>query len=319
MSYLTFKNVTDIGQLQSTNQLVVNLSLWFDWAFLSIGSFYNVNRNISGVYGGSPSYLRSVSDPNYINGCVWESARSNWVYETGITYQYNNINYSGIYINNNFYEYSTTGVYSHAVDFPKGRVIFDNPISVTGNIIECEYSFKYINVLDSNNQVAKTLMFDSMRFDSPQFNQIGSGIWNKLSQSRVQLPAIIIDPTSRIRHTPYELGGGVWRYQDILLHVIAETPYECNNITDILLNQKDKTIFLFDVDRVDESGLMPLDYRGDRATNGLMYPDLVKEENGYRLRRCLIDNSVSDSYPDLYNGLYRSVVQWTCKINVPSV
>jgi hypothetical protein len=289
-----------------------------DFAFLSIGAFTNVSMAVSGTYyGGDSSRLRLVDEPYFSSGQVFEGFRSNWVLDSGIPYGYQPTNISGIYINNTFYPTNTSGAFSYHVDYPRGRVVFDTRIAAN-SIVKCEYTYRYINVSTDNTPWARTILFDSLRVDNPQFLQTASGIYSILAQSRVQLPAVIITPTNRVRFKGLELGGGNIRYQDVLMHVVSENPWDRNSISDILLNQKDKTIFLFDVNKVMDSGKYPLDYNGYAVAGGLLYPALVSDEWGFKKYRCTILDTSGDTYEE-GRGLYRSVIRWTCEIFVPGV
>jgi hypothetical protein len=112
-SYTRLKGVTDVSQSTLCDQLESNIIEFFNWGMLCIGGFNNVQIGAaSGAYGGDMSRLRPVSDPNYINGQVWEGFRQDWVWQSGIEYVVQPIPVSGVYINSVFYPLNTTGVYS---------------------------------------------------------------------------------------------------------------------------------------------------------------------------------------------------------------
>jgi hypothetical protein len=317
MSYLNFKGVQHLGEQQFTNELGVNLQFFTDWAFLNIGGFFNVNVQTSGAYGGNFSRLRPANDP-YFSNRIYEGARSNWVYESGITYpNYSPINISGVYVNGTFYPSDTTGVYAHKINYPLGRVIFNSVVPQTGLTVQLEHSYKWIKIQTSDVPWAQKILYDSFRVDDPHFLQRGSGVWDVLSQSRVQLPAIIIEPSVNTRLQPLEIGGGQRRIQTVYFHVISENPWDRNNITDILVNQRQKTIFLFDVNTAIESGKFPLDpYYGNRVSGGFLYPAFVDEYIGYRKKRCAIVDTFSEDLEER-NGTYRSIVKWVVDVELP--
>lgn len=311
---LQFKGVTEIGQAGFTNQLANNVSAFLDWALLGIGAFFNVEVSMSGHYGGDQSQLRRVSDPYYTDGCVYEAFRSNWVWESGISYGIQPVAYSGVYVNGSFHPASTTGVYSHKVDYPKGRLTFDNPLNIADKV-QCSYSFKQVLVTTSEVPWSRTVMFDSMRVDSPQFLQQGSGVWNILSQSRVQFPIVMIDPVTDVNFRGANLGGGQYRTQSVFIYTFAEDPAQRNNLMDILLNQSEKTIILYDVNKVITDGKFPLDYDGGIQPSGYQYPDLVQN---YANRRCtILDSEAIDIFED--RNLYRAAIKWSCEVEVNNI
>ena len=78
----------------------------------------------------------------------------NWVWQVGLRLQmadaplvsnmYNS-GISGVYVDDTFYSSSTTGTYSHKIDYFNGRVIFDNAIP-SGSKVQAEHGYKYIVV-----------------------------------------------------------------------------------------------------------------------------------------------------------------------------
>lgn len=310
MTYTSFKNTTEVGRTKFTESLGLNISAWLNNAFIEIGGFYNVVRAQSGNYGGDQSRLRLVDDPSYDTGQCWEGFRSNWVYESGVNYTYQPINTSGVFIGNNFY-YTDSAICPQVIDFPRGRIIFSSGLSVLSQV-RAEYSYRYVNVSTNESPWFREFQLNSMRNDSSAFLQQGSGSWDILSQNRVQLPAIVVQPTSRVRFEGLQLGGGHNRYQDVLFHVYAETPWERDTLSDILLEQIDKTIFLYDVNKVLDSGVYPLTFDGDRATGGLQYPAILDESKPYRSARCVFVGATADDY-ETTDPIYSAIVRITTK------
>lgn len=311
-TYSQLKGVHEIGNSLLSDQLESNLVEFFSWGLLGIGAFFNVNMPQSGAYGGSQHRLRVCDDPYYTRGMVWEGFRSNWVWESGVEYTYQPIAISGIYVNNVFYSTATTGTYTYQINYPLGRVVFSNAVSPSS--VALSYSFKYINVYPANTEWFKEVMPNSFRVDDPEFNQYGSGLWNTLSQNRVQLPAIIVEPTPRRRYEAYEIGSDRHRiYQDVLFHVIAETSFERNNLSDIVGYQMEKTICLFDKNAMRDANMFPLN-NGYLAPSALTYPNLVLN---YRWRLGQFTGMSIDSYDDGVPGLYRSIVRATLAVDTP--
>lgn len=318
-SYTRLKGVTDIAQSTLCDQLESNIIQFFNWGMLCIGGFGNVViGSASGAYGGDMSRLRSVSDPNYINGQVWEGFRQDWVWESGIEYPIQPIQVSGVYVNNVFYPIDSTGVYSHHVNYPLGRVTFDNPLPTDGSVtVQANYSYRLFTFQSSDQNWFRQVMFESFRVDKSDFLQFGSGVWNVLAQDRVQLPAVVIDVIPRRSMYGYELGGTVQVHQDILFHMFSENPYDRKSMLDYITYQKDKTIPLFDKNLVAAANAYPLDYNGSIASGAMCFPDLVKPtgQGGFFWRGGTFVNMNSQetiSTPPLY----QAVVRCTFEVNL---
>lgn len=273
MALTNLKGIQALGQVQLTEKLLANVTYWLDWGFLTLGGYFNITAPQSGVFGGSQHRLRPVSDPNYSDGQVWEGFRSNWVWESGINLQHDGnqpIAISGITVNGTFYSSNTSGAYSHYINYPDGRVIFDSPISTTANV-NCNYSYKWVKFLSVESPEFKQLMYSSMRVDDPTFLST-SGSWNQNSSSRVEMPAVFIEILNRREHKPLELGGGQKALQTIYFHIFTEEPWTKNNIVDALSSQNFSTIRMFNV----ESGAQNvLDYRGSITSSTRTYPELI--------------------------------------------
>jgi len=314
--YLTLKGFTDYGNTTISDHLAQNLVSFLNNGFLNIGAFSSVTLGMSGYYGGDFSRLRAAADPNFIDGQVFEGFRSQWVHETGILYNYQPIQISGVYVNGVFCP--TSGVSNtHYIDYILGRVVFDNPVSQTATV-GAEFSYRNVFVTTSEAPWFRQIQGNSFRIDSNQYLQGPSGAWDILSQSRVQLPAIVIEPTTRVTLEPMQLGGGQFRNQDVIFHVIAETPWDRNKLTDIILSQKDKTIYLYDLNKVVDDGVWRLNFDGSLNPSGLQYDRLVDPNLGYRKYNCLFYNSVAQDVNNPQN-LFVSSVRMTCKIQVDNI
>ena len=81
------KGFDNVGDNTLNTILQDNLVEFFDWALLEKGNFFNIEIPTSGHYGGDKHKLRLVDDPNYDSGQVWEGFRSNWVWQSGLSYQ----------------------------------------------------------------------------------------------------------------------------------------------------------------------------------------------------------------------------------------
>lgn len=308
-NYLKLVGLTHIRDSGHTTQIENNLKLYFDWVFLGAGGWFDALRNSNGgAYGGSFSTLRKVTDPSFTTGTVWEGARKDWVWESGVNYTdkqgsiHNPVQISGVYINGNF---ATSGYY---VDYPNGRVVFTNRES---GPVQVEHSFRQIQTLcASKNSWFNELHFGSFRIDDSQFSIVGSGHWDMLAHKRVQMPAVIVEVVPVRSFIPYELGNiANWSRQDVILHIFGETAWDRDHLIDILSPQQDHNFWLFDVNRVLESGAYPLDERGTKVNN-LTYADLVSP-TGYRWQNTRIIKSITQTITSPDPKLFRATVRWT--------
>jgi len=301
--YTSFKGVSSFDQSLITDELVGGLVDWFDWCFLGIGGFFNVYIPTSGNYGGSQHVLRLTDDPYFSGGQTWEGFRGNWVYETGISYSYQPIQISGIYVNNSFQPLGN----SYYINYPLGRVVFNNPIA-SNSTVSLEYSYKFFNVYRGDAQWFRQLMTDSFRLDSPDFFQYGSGVWSVLRQERVELPALIVDAVPRRRISPYQLGGGSWVHQDLHFYILAETSFDRNFLVDVVTLQQEKAINLLDRNGMNSANAFPLDYKGVPQSGFLTYPALMNQYGGHYMR---FENMISQDIESIAPGLYMAVVRAT--------
>lgn len=295
-----------------SNILLDNFVNFYDWGFLDAGSFYNIGIPQSGIYGGDRHILRSVDDPNYMDGRIWEGYRQNWVWESGIdgTSQ-QPIAISGVFVDDVFY---ATGNVTQPfyVDYPNGRVVFDSAVS-TNSEVKLEFSHKWVQVVPAEGiPWFRQIQQRSFRNESG-FQVSGSGGWAQLGQTRVQLPALAIEVNPPSTLQGYQLGGGQWVNNDVVFHVITENHWECKNIVDSITYQNDRTIHLFDPTKVGMSGVSPFNYRNELRENAIpsgLYPKLV---DNFFWRRCWIQDSraqgVTQLSPDLYIGSARCSTQ----------
>lgn len=312
-----FRAVEHFGKSHITNELELGLKQFCDWSFLKIGAYANVSTGTSGVYGGSFSRLQVVNDPNYSGNTLYQGIRSNWIYETGVNYVYNTGTYNPytvqVYVNGSGITTGTVG-YTHYIDYPLGRVVFDS--AQTNKIIRAQYAFRAVNTyLSSDKNWWYEVSFDSYNPADLQWAQnLTSGDFAVASSNRVQLPAIIIESTARSNSSPLELGTLVNKNQlDVLCHVMAETREERNNIVDILRLQKDKTIVLPDSTKLYTSGLLPLDERGMVVNNPVMYPEIIGNQDLIFRHARFVNTSITDVKTQ-HPKLHWSVVRLTMEI-----
>ena len=311
----TFHNAQHIGENYLLNQLEDNLKYFLDWGFLNIGGFINVEIPTSGLYGGVFSDLKSSTQPGFRPGQVWQSFKKDWVWETGISYNnYSPISFSGLYINNAFVPGPTgNSSYQYNVNYPLGQIVFNQPIPPTTNV-KAEYAYRWCQVYKgSSNPNWQELQELSLK-PAPQINQQASGDYNVGANHRVQMPAIIIEPTSRSYSQPWQLGASDFAIdQDILLHVFTENQNDNNRIVDIVRLQKGKTIILYDTNKVVNSGVYPLNYNGSINPNNISYNELLQQ---YRWNLCYFKEISVLSMESANKNLYWCTLRLTTQVVV---
>ena len=306
----TFQTVTHVGNTLLNSELESNIKSFLDWGFLGIGGWFDVTIPTSGAWGGTFDQLRVVDDPSYTLGQVWETPRKDWVWETGVAYTGSNpINISGVYVNSSL-KGTGDATYTHHYNYPLGRVVFDTPVSTTSTV-QIEHSYRNVQTYIADQAPWwDELQYNSMRVDDSTFSQISSGNWSILANHRVQMPAVVIETVPRRTFQPYELGGtSNFVTQDVLFHIVAENRWWRNQIIDILSIQKDKTLMLYDSDKLATSEAFPLDYRGMVVDASKNYSGIVNNTDYQYTTARITDVAVTEmeSYNSrLYEGTVRA-------------
>ncbi len=307
MSDYTFKHTSRIFRDNLTENLLGGTLEFCKWAALNAGGFQNVPLNLSGVYGGDKSRLRLVSDPRYDDGQVWEGFRSDWVWESGITYDTQPVTISGIYIDNVFYSNDESEYY---IDYPNGRVIFNSGIS-TSSVVKSSFSHRTVNFYSSEYLPISDIFFGSYRVEHTDYLTPSSGSWSKLLDR--QLPLIALQLNTDKSFEPYEIGGGQWISTGGVFYVLAENNYDKNSLVDLLSLQNEKTFWIPNFGQMKDSGVYPydFDYLGKLVDNPVQYPDMVTY---YKWRKVILENTRVYNQEHLnYKGgrLYGAIVKTT--------
>ena len=309
---MTFQSVTNIGHKSLFSSLEDNMKSFLDWGFLNIGAFINVSIPTSGISNGEFHALKPVEDPAYLANTVWETSRKDWVYETGLIYEQSQpIEISGIYINNNLIPEPTGNTsYEYKINYPLGQIIFKKPQHKNSNI-SINYSYKYIQIYKSSESVwwkeLQQLSYD------PNFSNNNKSTLIT-SNHRIQMPAIVIEVIPRTLQTPYQLGNVKNIItQDILLHIYTENISQRNSIIDVLLAQKDKQTYLYDINNLVKDNVQPLNYDGQKNINGLNYGQIVSSTR-YQRQVFYIDEATTTEFNTISSSLYNSIVRWSLKI-----
>jgi len=304
----TFHNVSSITNKNCISLLEDNVKSFLDWSFLHIGGFVNVNIPTSGVGGGSYHILKSAEDP-ILKDKVWQSPRKDWVYESGIVYESGSpVSFSGLFLNNTFLPAPTgSGSYGYNVNYPLGQIVFNNSVSPKSTVT-ASYSYRYVQVYkSSDNFWWKEVQKET--YNPSNFNKQDYSI---TSVHRVQLPAIIVELIPRTTQIPHQLGTvDNIIIQDVFLHIYAENANQRNVLADILLHQKDKTVYLYDVNDVIKNNRYSLNKFGNINPNGYNYPNIIQNFPSYW---CTIKDSTIGELNSLSSSLYNGIVRWSIEI-----
>lgn len=305
-----FKGVSSINEDLLLNILEANFKTYFDWSFLNIGAWFDVNIGNSTIYGvNQHSRLLPVYDPAYKDGQVWQGIRKDWVWEQGIDYN----STSPLSPINSIIKNETTTVNkagNFSVNYPLGRIVFNTAIPLTSKV-DAEYSYRYVQVHRSSESPWFSLLQYSSFNTSNQDIKLVDGEWDIGGQHRIQMPCIVIEAIPRSRSRPYEIGNTLlWLEQDIGFYIFAETKSDRNKLLDIIRLQQDATLGLYNSNLVAQDDNYPLDYNGDLKNSPLMYPDIVSQ---YSWRKCFIKNislfEIDSPIPNLHQGFARATVE----------
>ena len=311
--YTSLKGFTHFGKDSLTHNLLYGIIDFYNWGFLNIGGFSNVYRpTSSGVYGGAKYRLRYVNDPRYSTGQVWEGFRSNWVWETGITFGLQPINPSAVWINNNYYSLNSSSGY---VDYLNGRVIFNQPVA-TNATVHTEFSHRIVSFKDTETPYLQTLMFESYRVDKPDAITSLSGNWSSLADTRLQLPCVGVEVSYDGSFSPYQIAGGQSVHKTINFYVFAENRDHKDYITDIIASQNDRGVIIPDrfLMRTDSRYPLNVDFKG--AVTGvykLQYPEIVAwtGDGGFAWRTAYITNTKVENLQPINGWLHRAKISST--------
>ena len=276
-----FAGIQNYGDPLVSDVLETSVLMFMQNAFLNIGAFTNVNIP-TGTYPtgiGSHSYepykMRLSRDPRYTSGKAWEGIRSDWVWESQISYNTQPIQISGVFVNDVYYPNTSVGTNGFKINYPEGKIIFNTPLPAN-SVVKCAHSYRNVRVASSETNWFQAVQFNSFRGDDPQFVQKGSGTWDVLALNRIQLPAIVLECLPAVSAKPYELGS-IQRvhYQDIFMHIIAENSWDRRQLHDIIVNQYQKRIAGIRKKNLLSDNRYPLTFDGDIAPSGLQYKGII--------------------------------------------
>lgn len=310
MSFNKLKGVSNIGDFGPSETLAENVIRFFDWGFVNAGGFFNVTIPASSIYGGSQETLTWRRQPNFSNGQVWEAGRRNWVWETGVDGDTQPIAISGVYVDGNFYSKDTTGAYAHYYDYINGQVIFESGIS-TSSTVQLEYSYKYVTVVDAYTvPYFQRLQDNGFTFTG---DLVGSGDMLLSGEARLQMPVVAVEVAPMADSQGYEIGHGSRKVMNtIRCHIVTNSPNINRRLGDIIVDQSDKTILMYNLNTVIASGGYPLDSRGMVASGALNYPEMVTTYYGNKAR--FMDGSNNQQITEINRRTHVSVARLSSQV-----
>jgi len=312
----TFHNVQSLNDTFYISSVEENLKSFLDFGFLNIGGFINVNIPTSGLYSNSFHVLKNTTDPGYTGNKVWQTPKKNWVWESGISYNGSSPkNISGVIVNGVGYPAPTgSGSVTYSLDYENGRVVFNSSLT-TASSVQMAYSYRWCNVLKSSDNNGWQYLQQLSYQPSNSMNTNNKGDNAILANHRLQMPAIVIETTAKNNDIPYELGSLLsYRQQDILLHIYTENINDLNNIMDIIRYQKEKTIQLYDIKKVVNSGVYGLNANGSKNSNGLNYSQLINNNTFHWNKMYIKDISFLDIQKNNTSNNFWCIIRLTSEI-----
>ena len=317
---MTLKGFVTVFDSLLADAIQDGLVEYFDWELLNKGNYFNVTLGET-VDGKDYSRLKVSTNENYAPGKAWEGFRKNWVWQSGVNHNPapivgSNVSkpgISGVYINDVFYSSTTSGTYSHYVDYYNGRVIFNTPIP-TGSKVQAEYSYKWIGVDYANN--LPWLKDAQLNTLDPGDFLTNKDKWNLPPELRVQFPMIAVEVVPMRNFKGFQLGGGQLVKTDVIFHCLAEDEITRNKLIDIVSFQNDGSMYLFNSNAIAQNNDFPIDYRGCPVSGAKTYDQLVNTYNGGLIR---FTNTMVSQMKAFNSNFFGGVVRTTTegvKINI---
>ncbi len=293
-----------------TTQLENNMVSFIEDGLLKIGAFGTVSAPLSNIHGSNMHILKPAQDSHNTAYTLWQTPRKNWVHETISGVSYTPTAVSGITVNNTFYPGPTgNNSLGYTINYKEGGVSFNSAVS-RSSTVTASYSYKLFSVEVANkSRIWKSIQ--SNTFAAPNFNNnyYSSGDYSIPSEHRTQLPAIIVESVNRSRNQPYRLGdNSLISKQALLIHVLSENKDDRDKINDIFNRQQGRYIYLYDINKLIESGTYPLNFDGSVNTGRLEY-DQILNNTDYRLMSTRFDNITVSEMKFYGLNLHGSTIQ----------
>lgn len=313
--YTSLKGFDSISQTDLQTIIESNLISFFDWGFLNKSAFGTVKLSQLDVRGSDRSILQKTNDVNYGQNRVYAAFHQNLVWESGLTTSSQPISISGVYVNGSFKTSSTSG-FQHHIDYENGLVIFDNQVTPKNATVRMEYSYKSFLITKAEAvPILKEVQTRAFDLTAQGYSSTSSGDWSRDPRAKVQMPIIAIEVSPKVTLRPTEIGNTQhWCNTDVLCHVFAENDEMVKKISWMLAAQKEKTIYLYDVDMAVESGVFPLNEKGSYIPGGLTYPDLIDD---YKYNKLFFADA-SIQGPFILGSVYHGIVRFKTEVMTTS-
>ncbi len=274
-----FKGSQNFYDYDVTDILGYNIKSFLEYGLLEIGAYTNVT--LTSANSGYALLQRTHDDRFGGAGRVYEGYGPSWVWETDVIPPSGKaapFQASGIYVNNTFYPtVSTSGQYSHYIDYRNGRVVFDSSVSAN-TVVKCEYSFRDIDVFLQDSPQWKTIRSSYLPY-LQEFNRISevqpSGMASILKDRRVWLPCVAITMDDMTFDRGIQLGGGDIYDYEVRYHVFSDSSFANKRLSDIINNQAQKTLKVFNIN----NHTFPYRFNGSLASGALSYKQLSSDTN----------------------------------------
>ena len=121
----------------------------------------------------------------------------------------------------------------------------------------------------------------------------------------------MVESVNRSKNNPWRLGDhSLISDQKVLLHVIAENKSDRDKINDILNRQSTRSICLYDLNKLVESGTYPLNFNGSVNVSGLQYDEILANSD-YKWLDCRFKNITVSDMQFYGSDLYGSTIEIT--------
>jgi|LakMenEpi06Jul12_1017403.scaffolds.fasta_scaffold00049_5 hypothetical protein len=230
------------------NKLLSSFYLWFDHRIAAIGGgFYN--------HSGA---LYQTQDPNFDNNTsIYASPYRQWVYDSSVPGAFIP---SGIYVDNTEIDKATSGL---AIDFNKGRVIFDNH-TVNVKNISAKFSYKEYNLYYTDEK-EETLLFEK----APTIMSMVKSATQPLGYLDIPFPCIFIKNTFN-QNEPFAFGGQHSTSTSIRCIVLASNSFSLDSLSSIMTDSLHQNFPVL------ESSELPFNRFGDLRNINFNYIDVCK-------------------------------------------
>lgn len=297
---MSLKGSLNLYDYDITTTIEENLRSMFEYGLIKKQGFTKTEFANTATSGFT--MLQATTDPNYTDGQIYEGMGPSWVWQSGASNQIFQV--SGVYIDNVFYDTSTSGANAFTIDYRNGRVIFDTA-RPDGTQVECEYVFNDVAVYLSDDEQWRTII-DAYTTHYPDFANLDpSGVSAYMKEQRAWLPCIVIDEPQKLNSTGMQLGGGEIDEFEVIYHIFAEDPFLRNKLVDIISNQVSHVINFYNIN----TAPYPYLYDGSLNPSGIEHPSLSNQNGLYFLTHVRVDQAKGRKRPSTLNLMRGEVRQ----------